>query len=138
MAYMNQIKKAKIAANLKPILKKYGIKGTLSVRNHSSISLNIKSGNIDFISNSNRVCGSSHYQMSRGFKPNTQGYSDVNPFWFQDHYDGVAKAFLTEAFAALKSADYYDNTNAMIDYFDTAYYFGIKIGSWDKPYTVTC
>jgi hypothetical protein len=135
---MNQVKKAKIAANLKPVLKKYGIKGTLSVRNHSSISLNIKSGKIDFISNSNRVCGSSHYQVSRGFTPNTKGYSDVNPFWFQDHYDGVAKAFLTEAFAALKSADYYDNTNAMIDYFDTAYYFGIKIGSWDKPYTVTC
>ena len=62
MAYMNQEKKAKIAANLKPVLKKYGIKGTLSVRNHSSISLNIKSGKIDFIANSNRVCSNSHWQ----------------------------------------------------------------------------
>ena len=137
MAYMNQEKKAKIAANLKPILKKYGIKGTLSVRNHSSISLNIKSGKIDFINNSNRVCSSSHWQVSRGFKPNTQGYSDVNPYWYQDHYDGVAKAFLDEAFAALKSADYYDRSNAMVDYFDTAYYYGIKIGQWSKPYEVT-
>ena len=93
MAYMNQERKAKIAAALKPVLKKYGIKGTLSVRNHSSINLNIKSGSIDFIGNSNRVCGSSHYLTSGGFRPITQGYMDVNPFWFQDHFDGVAKAF---------------------------------------------
>ena len=61
----------------------------------------------------------------------------MNPYWFQDHFDGKAKAFLTEAFKALKSADYYDNSDAMTDYFDTAYYFGIGIGRWDKPYTVT-
>ena len=93
MAYMNQQKKAKIAAALKPVLKKYGIKGTLSVRDHSSINLNIKSGKIDFIGNCNRVCGSSQYQTWRGFRPNTSGYSDVNPFWYQDHYDGEALAF---------------------------------------------
>jgi hypothetical protein len=137
MAYMNGEKKATIAANLKPVLKKYGIKGTLSVRNHSSISLNIKSGKIDFIANSNRVCGSNPYQVSRGFRPNTQGYSDVNPYWFQEHYDGDAKAFLTEAFAALQSAGYYDRSNAMVDYFDTAYYYHINIGKWSKPYEVT-
>ena len=136
MAYMNQQKKAKIAAALKPVLKKYGIKGTLSVRDHSSINLNIKSGKIDFIGNSNRVCGSSHYLTSSGFRPITQGYIDVNPFWFQDHFDGVAKAFLTEAFAALKSADYYDRSDAMVDYFDTAYYYNIFIGKWSQPYQV--
>ena len=137
MAYMNQERKAKIAANLKPILKKYGIKGTLSVRNHSAICLTLKSGKIDFIANSNRVCGSSHWQVHKGFRPNTSGYSDVNVYWFQDHYDGQAKAFLTEALAALKSADWYDRTDAQIDYFDTAYYVDIKIGKWNKPYEVT-
>lgn len=137
MAYMNQERKAKIAANLKPILKKYGIKGTLSVRGHSTICLTLKSGKIDFIANSNRVCGASHYQTSRGFRPNTSGYSDVNVYWFQDHYDGDAKAFLTEAMAALKSANWYDRTNAQIDYFDTAYYVDINIGRWNKPYEVT-
>ena len=131
MAYMNQQKKAKIAAALKPVLKKYGIKGTLSVRNHSSINLNIKSGKIDFIGNCNRVCGSALRKQ-----PITQGYTDVNPFWFQDHFDGVAKAFLTEAFAALKSADYYDRSDAMVDYFDTAYYYNIFIGKWSQPYQV--
>ena len=136
MAYMNQEKKAKIAAKLKPVLKKYKIKGTLSVRNHSSINLNLKSGPIDFIANSNRVCGRDHYQVSRGFRENTSGYCDVNPYWFQDHYDGAAKAFLTEAFDALKSAGYYDNSDAQIDYFDTAYYYNINVGKWNKPYVV--
>jgi hypothetical protein len=137
MAYMNSERKAKIAANLKPVLKKYGVKGTLRVRNHMAIVLTLKSGKIDFISNSNRVCGNDFYQVSRGFKPNTGGYCDVNQFHFQNHYDGDAKAFLTEAFAALKSADYYDRSDAMVDYFDTAYYFDLNIGRWDKPYVVT-
>ena len=137
MAYMNSERKAKIAANLKPILKKYGIKGTLRVRNHMAIVLTLKSGKIDFIANSNRVCGNNLYQVSRGFKPNTGNYCSVNQFWFHEHYDGDAKAFLTEAIDALKSADYYDRSNAMIDYFDTAYYMDINIGRWDKPYEVT-
>ena len=137
MAYMNQDRKAQISKMLKPILKKYGVKGSLSVRNHSTICLTLKSGSIDFIANSNRVCGESHYQVSHGFRPNTSGYSDVNPYWYQDHYDGKAKAFLDEAFKALKCAGWYDRSNAQIDYFDTAYYVDINIGRWNKPYIVT-
>jgi hypothetical protein len=138
MAYMNQERKALINKMLKPVLAKYGIKGTLSVRNHSSIVLTLKSGKIDFIANSNRVCAASHWQVHKGWRPNTSGYSDVNVYWFQDHYDGLAKDFLTEAMAALKCAGWYDRTNAQIDYFDTAYYVDIHIGRWNKPYVVTC
>ena len=137
MAYMKQERKQKIAQALKPVLAKFGVKGTLRVRNHMAITLTLKSGPIDFIANSNRVCGSNHYQVSRGFRPNTNSYDQVNPYWFQDHYDGVAKEFLTEAFKALKAADYYDNSDAMTDYFDTAYYYDLNIGRWDKPYVVT-
>lgn len=136
MAYMDSNRKAVIAANLKPILKKYGIKGTLSVRNHSAIVLTLKSGRINFISNCNRVCGNSHYQVANGFRPNTSGHSDVNPYWFQEHYDGEAREFLTEAFAALKSAGWYDESNAQIDYFDISYYANINVGKWSRPYIV--
>ena len=134
MAYMNQERKAKIAQALKPILAKYKVKGSLSVRSHMTIVLTLKSGAIDFIGNSNRVCGNDHYQVARGFKPNTNGSDQVNPDWFQDHYDGKAKAFLTEAFKALKAADWYDESDAMTDYFNTAYYVDVNIGKWDKPY----
>ena len=133
---MNQERKQKIAQTLKPILAKYKVKGSLSVRNHMSIVLTLKSGAIDFIGNSNRVCGNDFYQVQRGFKPTTSGYDQVNPYWFQDHYDGDAKAFLTEAFKALKSADWYDESDAMIDYFNIAYYVDINIGKWDTPYIV--
>jgi hypothetical protein len=132
MAYMNQEKKAVIAAKLKPILKKYGVKGTLSVRNHSSIVLNVKSGKIDFIENylADGKCKDESFVRR-------YGSVDVNPYWFQDHFTGVSKKFLTEAFDALKSAGYYDNSDAQTDYFDTAYYYDINIGKWNKPYALT-
>ena len=134
MAYMNQERKAKITQALKPVLAKYKVKGSLSVRNHMTIALTLKSGAIDFIGNSNKVCGNDHYQVARGFKLNTNGYDQVNPYWFQDHYDGVAKEFLTGAFQALKAANWFDESDAMTDYFNTAYYVDINIGKWNKSY----
>jgi hypothetical protein len=136
MAYVNQDIKSQISKAIKPILAKYGIKGSLSVRNHMSIVLTLQSGKIDFIGNSNRVCSASRYQVSNGFTPNTNGYTSVNKYWYQDHYDGVAKEFITEAIAALQSAGWYDRTDAMTDYFDIAYYIDINIGKWNKPYIV--
>jgi hypothetical protein len=136
MAYMNQEKKAKIASLIKPLLKQYGIKGSLSVRHHSSIVLNIKSGPIDFISNHVETVTPALENRGQTYG-RVESYLDVNPYWFQDHYTGVAKEFLTKAFDALKAADWYNNSDAQIDYFDTAYYYDIKIGQWDKPYQLT-
>jgi hypothetical protein len=129
MAYMSQEKKAKIAAMLKPVLKKYGVKGTLAVRNHSTIVLNVKAGSIDFIENylADGKCQDESFVRR-------YGSIDVNPYWYQDHFTGKAKQFLKEAFACLYGADYYDNSDAMIDYFDTAYYVDVNIGKWNKPY----
>lgn len=137
MAYMNSEKKAVIASKIKPILAKYGVKGSLSVSHHSTIVLTLKSGKIDFIGNLNRVCGNDHYQVSQGFKPiTTDRYIDVNPYWYKDHFDGKARKFLDEAFNALRSAGYYNNSDAMTDYFDVAYYYDIQVGKWNKPYVL--
>jgi hypothetical protein len=135
MAYMSQEKKAIIAAKIKPILAKYGVKGSLSVRNHSTIVLTLKSGKIDFIENLNRVCGSSHYQTSQGFSPVTNGYVDVNPYWYQDHFDGVAKKFLTEVLAAMNVGNH-DRSDVQTDYFDVGWYVDVNVGKWNKPYIV--
>ena len=142
MAYMNQERKAKIATALKPILSKFGVKGSLSVRNHSSIVLTLKSGKIDFIENfiktdANSIVGRKMDQSQIDYLRKNQSM-DVNPYWFQDHFSGDAKAFLTEAFKALKSADWYDESDAMTDYFNTAYYVDVNVGKWSKPYEVTC
>lgn len=124
MAYMNQDKKKVIASKLKPVLKKYGVKGTLSVRNHSSIVLNVKAGKVNFFED-------------YGDREDAKKFGiQVNPYWFHDHFEGKAKEFLADAFDALKSAGYYDNSDAQIDYFDTAYYYDINIGNWKKPYVL--
>ena len=141
MAYMNQERKARIATNLKPILAKYGVKASLSVRNHSTICLTLKSGKIDFIENYIKTDADKPYanKMSQDqidYVRKNQSL-DVNPYWFQEHFDGKAKAFLTEAMKALKSADWYDESDAMTDYFNTAYYVDINVGKWNKPYVVT-
>lgn len=122
MAYMNQEKKAKIAANLKPILKKFGLKGSLSVHNHSSIVLTIKSGSIDFY---------------KDYGSDESSNIQVNPYWYKDHFTGASKEALSEIVPAMYSADYYDNSDAQVDYFDTAYYVHVNVGKWNKPYVFT-
>lgn len=140
MAYMNQEKKAKIAIALKPILAKYKVKGSLSVNNHSTIVLTVKSGKIDFIENFIQTDVDKPYgnKMSQDrvdyIRKNNS--LDVNPYWFQEHFSGVAKNFLTDAMKALKSADWYDESDAQVDYFNTAYYVDINIGKWNKPYVL--
>ena len=59
--------------------------------------------------------------------------SGVNIYWIDEHFTGVARKFLTELLAAMKGEKWYDRSNAMIDYFDTAWYNDIKIGEYGKP-----
>ena len=133
MAYMSQEKKVKIAPKIKAILAKYKVKGSLAVRNHMTLCLNLKSGSIDFIANSNTVCGNSHYQVASGFKPSTSGYDQVNPYHFKDHYDGKALAFMQEVFHAMNDGNH-DRSDIQSDYFDVGWYVDVNIGKWNKPY----
>jgi hypothetical protein len=138
MAYMNQNKKATIAAAVKPILAKYRMKGTLSVRNHSTIVLTLTSGPIDFIGDlaQERQFGYVTTQVDKD-KMRERYELDVNPYWYQEHYSGESLAFLSEIFPALKGADWYDKSDAQVDYFDTAYYVDVNVGKWNKPYILT-
>jgi hypothetical protein len=135
---MNQERKAQIVAAVKPILAKYGVKGTFAVRSHSTICLNIKSGKIDFIENFIETDKNKPY--AKYMSDDQVAYIrknkmiDVNPYWFQEHFSGKAKAFLTEVFAGMKSAGWYDRSDVQTDYFDTAYYVDVNVGAWDKPY----
>lgn len=122
MAYMSQENKKRIAENAKAVLKKYGVKATFAVRHHSTLVCNIKSGKIDFIKDCVTQC-----DPDRGF--------DVNPYWYREHFDGVARQFLIELFAVLNDGNH-DNSDAQVDYFDVGYYI-VNIGRWNKPYEVT-
>jgi hypothetical protein len=61
----------------------------------------------------------------------------VNPYWYNEHYTGTSKDLLDEVMTAMKGADWYDRSDIQTDYFDTAYYYDVNVGSWQKPYTLT-
>ena len=48
MAYVSQETKAKLSPTIKAILKKYKMKGTIAVKHHFSLVVNLQSGPIDF------------------------------------------------------------------------------------------
>ena len=121
MAYVSQADKAALAPAIKAVFNKYGMKGSISVRNHSTLVVTVKSGDIDF----------SEYK---------QPYSDcidVNVYWIDSHYAGKSRKFLNELLDAMKGVKYFNNDDAMTDYFHRSHYTDIQIGSWGKPYVCT-
>jgi hypothetical protein len=133
MAYMNQERKAKIAPAVKSILKRYGVKGTLST-SRQSISLNIKSGPMDFIANYNETVD----QRPGGFRNSSPANKciQINPYWYRDHFsDKVIVKFLDEVLRALNDGNH-DNSDIQTDYFDVGWYVHVNVGNWNKPYTV--
>lgn len=134
MAWMNQERKAKIVAAAKPILDKYGMKASFKCSKHS-ITCTFKSGSIDFIDEMNDW---QHGQTIDKDKLRKNYSFSVNQYWYDEHYkDGKAKDFIAEMCGALRAADWYDRSDIMTDYFDTAYYYNLHVGTWVNPYTLT-
>ena len=131
MAYMSQENKKALAPQIKAILKKYGMKGTISVNNYSTLVVTIQSGRLDVIGN---------YRDRETEKGKfDRNYMSVNEYWLDDHYDGGVLAFLTELKTAMNATPdgtiaNYNNSDIMTDYFDVGWYITINIGKWDKPY----
>ena len=48
MAYVSQQLKKELVPSIKSVLKKYKMKGSIAVDNHSTLVVNLKSGAIDF------------------------------------------------------------------------------------------
>tara|TARA_B100001057_G_scaffold439904_1_gene473443 strand:+ start:5401 stop:5763 length:363 start_codon:yes stop_codon:yes gene_type:complete len=119
MAYISQKDKAELAPNIKSVLKKYGMKGSIAIKHHMSLVVNLQSGPIDF-------------DHTHG-----DGYTQVNVYHIDRHYSGDAKNFLNELIVAMKGTKWFDKSDAMTDYFHTAYYNDINVGKWNKPYQLT-
>lgn len=133
MAYMNQERKAKIAPVVKAILKKYHVKGSLSVRNHMVLVLNVKSGIIDFLRN---------FEDVRAKRPEYTDQTlirlkciDVNPYHYHNHFSGQALKCLDELMQALMAGNH-DRSDIQSDYFDVGWYVDINIGTWNRPYVL--
>ena len=130
MAYVSQELKAKLAPTIKAICKKYNVKASLAVRHHSTLVLNIKQGDIDFIGNYAKTTGKSADDWAV-----KKGNIDVNTYWFRDHFDGKAKQFLEEVITAMNNGNH-DRSDIQTDYFDVGWYIDVNIGKWNQPYAL--
>jgi len=139
MAYFNQERKAQKAPVIKAILKKYGVKGSLAVRNNSTFVLNLKSGSIDFIENfietdSNVFHGKKMSQEQIEYIRKNRSL-DVNVYWYKEHFSGKALSFLEEVITTMNGGNH-DNSDIQTDYFDVGWYVDVNIGQWNKPYVL--
>jgi hypothetical protein len=117
MAYVDAEKKAELAPAIKAVLKKYDMKGTISVGNHMTLIVKIKSGAIDFAP----------------FLRDSWDYQ-VNEYHIETNYYGVARDFLLELKAAMQGEKWFCEDDAMTDYFHRSHFITINIGNYNKPY----
>lgn len=135
MAYVSQEMKKELATGIKAVLKKYDMKGTISINNHMTLVVTLQEGPLNFEGLDARG--------RRIFYEATDGrfYSQVNTYHIDKFYSGEAADFLNELVAAMKGktsrGEWYDKTDAMIDYFDIAYYVNVNVGKWNKGYVRT-
>ncbi len=66
--------------------------------------------------------------------------ASVNQYWVESHYADYLVPFLKAVIKVIKfgtDRQWYDRSDAMTDYFDTAFYLDVEIGRWGKPYIKT-
>lgn len=137
MAYISTDEVKEIRKSLK---EKFGKNIKFSVRrdNYSCVVVTLVSGKINFFDGS---MDSTDKYNGRVHK--FDGYAQINNYHteFYGKHSKLFEDINDIAKSAPANAEggraWYDNSNAMIDYFDTAYYVNIHVGKWDKPYVCT-
>jgi len=97
-------------------------------RDFSSVTVTVKAGPTDF---------------SDVMRNPEDGHTPVNQY--HTHMYGEHKGFFDKVHEIIKTAPikgegywakkgWYDNSDSMTDYFDTAYYISMEVGSWNTPY----
>ena len=138
MAYFSQEMKKIVTPAIKAVLKKYGMTGTIAVKHHMSLVVNIKSGKLDLLGAAQKHVDMVNEQRGMQYTGDVDNYLQVNQFYAAEWARKVGEEeianFYEELVTAMKSAGWYDKSDAMTDYFDTAYYTDINVGKWDKGY----
>ena len=139
MAYVSQELKAKLAPSIRAVCKKYGIKASVAVRNHSTLVLNVKQGNIDFVENfieTDKAKSYGRYMDEDRISYLRKNQSlDVNPYHYRDHFSGRALKFLQEVMSIMNDGNW-DKSDIQTDYFNVGWYVDVNIGRWNKPYAL--
>lgn len=127
MAYVNQDKKAMIAAALKAVVPA-GWKYSLSVRHHRTIVMTVASAPFDLIA---------AFRMSEHFDPKAAKHHQVNPYHYREHLDDECVADVFDRIFDALNTDNHDRSDTMTDYFDVGHYVELNLGRWDKSFVVT-
>lgn len=139
MAYVN---KEDVKAIRNELKKQYpNIKFSVRKDHSSSVEITLVSGDIDFYDGS-MDSFDKYSQTMRKF----DGSAQVNQY-HTDFY-GIHKELFDNIYEIAKTAPingegyhkgkgWFDESDSMTDYFHTAYYINISVGSWDKNYEVT-
>lgn len=141
MAYISKPEIQEKRKQINALCIQYGVSATVSGANTSSVTVTIRKGKTDFlgnhvdtvkanwVTNDQQIIDNAEWHVKRG-------YFTCNHYYLDRQFSGDALEFLEQLLVILKIG-HYDNSNAMIDYFDTAYYIHINIGQWNKPYLLT-
>lgn len=127
MAYVDQAKKAKIAAELKRVVPE-GWRYSLAVRHHSTIVCTITAAPFGLL----RAVAPSEY-----FDPETATHYEVNPYHVRACFSDECAADVVESIIGALNTDNHDRSDSQTDYFDVGHYVALKIGTWKRPFKVT-
>jgi hypothetical protein len=124
MAYISAEEVREIRKELKKEFPKY--KFSVRKRQHS-VSVNILKSDLDFRSE---------------FRDPTEKYEGVNQYFIDKHWSKKPAKVLNKILEIIKTAPanaengeaWFDESDIMTDYFHTAFYIDLQIGTWEKPY----
>lgn len=93
----------------------------------SSVDVTVQAGPVDFAE-----LFRDEYAQSRKYLQ-INHYHTYNYGSYQQFFDNIVKIIKTAPALAGGKA-YFNESDAMTDYFHVAYYFHINVGAWDRPY----
>jgi len=136
MAYIgtDEVKEVRIA-----LKERFKNKLKFSVRreHYSSLNVSIISGEINFFDGS---LDRKDPWNSDAPEHKFDGHEQINNYYPENYgkhkalFEDIVHIMKTAPAKAEKGRAWYDKSDAMVDYFDTAFYINLSIGKWNKPY----
>lgn len=126
MAYMTQSNKKRIAEKLKTVMPT-GWKYSLAVRDRSKLVLTIQAAPVDIL----RAMAASEY-----FDPAVETHRELYGCRTDRVFTDAAIEGVFDSIRAALNDGNYDRSDTMTDYFDVGWYVDVKIGTWDRPFSV--
>jgi hypothetical protein len=136
MAYIstNEVKEVRVA--LKERFKNK-LKFSVKRDHYSSVVVSIMSGEINFYDGSLDREDSWNKESAKHI---FDGHESINEYYPENYgkhgalFQDIVNIMKTAPAKAEDGREWYDKSDAMTDYFDTAFYVNLSVGKWNKPY----